>query len=587
MQNPIKLKNIFILTLLFFVIANSNSYPQYGKIKNKKAFLENLAKQRALKQKKFKVGGNSISAQGTVKALLIFIQFDDDSLTSSKFWPYDTLNLPAWTKSFVNSKPAKEFKVNNLTQYFYEMSNGKLNLIGDIYPKLVRPEHDSKYYKNISEVNTEILERLDKEIDYSKYDNWSRDKKRKFIMKPDGKVDMIFMLYRNFPNRLFFNNGWSGIAHLYLSKREIKTDDGVVIKSGSLDKGSGLIARGGKNGFEWFKYVVAHEFGHFLLGTGHISGVTNLALMTGGPVWNASRGMHSWERARLGWINFVDVTPGIDAEYSLPDYMTTNSALRLKLSDKEWFVIENRQKISPHDKAGDRGIYIYRILNPYYFAPKIFVECADGNWDFGIDTLNKKLFKIRPNPLGKNEMNFSKYVKGKNYACFKPVYKTNAAWGDNTDAFDTVYNNVFSPVSNPPSSNNAKIKFTVEVTEQTGNIIKVKFYFSNPYAGKPAKPQNFTLKRILKGNRILLTWDRNREPDLLKYKLYSATGTEFDYKNLKPVKTLPALLNGEPLTEFILNYLKPRTAGYKIFYSISAVDTDGNESALSNYVEVN
>ncbi len=580
------LRPLGILALMFLLtFINSDLYPQHGKIKNKRAFFENLSKRKAGK-KKFVTGGNSIPSEGTVKALFIFIQFDDDSTTKSKFWPYDTINLPSWAKDFVSSHPTNKFKVNNLTQYFYEMSNGKLNLIGDVYPELVRPKYDMKEYKNISEVNTEILERLDKYIDYSKYDNWGRDKNRKFVRKPDGKVDMVFLLYRNFPNRLFFNNGWTGIARMYLTKREIKTDDGVTIKSGSLSQGSGLIARGGKNGFEWFKYVAAHEFGHFLLGAGHLNGVTNLALMTGGPVWNASRGMHSWERARLGWMKFVDVKAGVDVEYTLPDYMTTSSALRLKLSKNEWFVIENRQKISPNDKAGDKGIYIYHIKNPYRFAPKVFVECADGNWDFKIDTLNKKLIKLRPNPYGKNEMNFTQYIKGKNYACFKPVYPRNAAWGDSFDAFDLKYNNVFSPVSNPSSSNKAKIKFTIEITGQTGNDMRLKFYFKNPYAGKPSKPQNLKVKRMSGGNRILLTWNRNKEPDIYGYKIYSSSGSKFNYKNLKLIKTVPAFLKGDPLTEFILNYKMPANPAWKTFFVISAFDSDGNESVVSDYVEV-
>ncbi len=581
-KDVIKTLTFGILLIVFFIV---NINAQTGKIKNKSAFLEKLAKTRATFQKKFVIGGKAVPSEGTVKALFIFIQFDDDSTTKSKYWPYDTINLPGWTKQFVEVKPTTHFKVSNLTQYFYEMSNGKLNLIGDVYPELVRPEFDSDHYKDISEVNTEILARLDNEINYSKYDNWSRDKNGKFVNRPDGKVDMIFLLYRNFPNRLFFNRGWTGIAHLYLSQKEIITDDGVVIKRGSLDRGSGIIVRGGKHGFYWLKYVAAHEFGHFLFGAGHIEGATNLALMVGGPVWNASRGMHSWERARLGWMKFIDVNPGIDAEFVIGDYMTTNSALRLRLSDKEWFIIENRQKLSRHDKAGDKGIYIYHVTNPFHFAPRVFVECADGNWNFKIDTTNKKLSKSWPNPLGKNEMNFSKYIKGKNYACFKPVYETNAAWGDDKDAFDLIYNNVFSPVSNPSSANKKKIDFTIEITEKIGTNYKLKFYFENPYIGKPSKPQFLKAKK-LRGNRLLLTWIPNKEPDMRSYGIYRVSGKTFNYKNLKKLFELPFLSRGEPLSEFILNRVAPNAGNFKTYYVITAIDEDGNESVFSDYVEV-
>jgi len=183
------------------------------------------------------------------------------------------------------------------------MSQGKFFLYGDVYPEVVIPDQEQSKYKSIMEVNDEIIKRIDYAVDFSKYDNWSKNKNGKYVNEPDGKVDVLFLVYRDFENRLFFNNGWTGIAHLYLTK-DILTNDGVKITSGRLDNGSGIQSRGGKNGYTYMKYVLAHEFGHFLFGSGHIENVTNLALMTGGPVWNASRGMHSWERERLDWINY-------------------------------------------------------------------------------------------------------------------------------------------------------------------------------------------------------------------------------------------------------------------------------------------
>ena len=105
------------------------------------------------------------------------------------------------------------------------------------------------------------------------------------------------------------------------------------------------------------------EFGHFLFGAGHIENTTNLALMTGGPVWNASRGMHSWEKNRLGWMEFKDVPLNKNSIVKVRDYHTTGDVVRIKLSKSEWYLIENHQKLSPNDWAKDKGIYIFHVKN--------------------------------------------------------------------------------------------------------------------------------------------------------------------------------------------------------------------------------
>ncbi len=258
-----------------------------------------------------------------------------------------------------------------------------------------------------------------------------------------------------------------------------------------MNRGSGIQVRGGKHGEDYIKYVIAHELGHYLLGSGHIEGgITALGLMTGGPVWNAGRGMHSWEREKLGWIRYKDASLNRDSIYVLSDYMTTGDALRIPLFDNEWFLLENRQKVSPHDRAGDLGLYIYHVSRPLRNLPYIDVECADGNWDFDIDTLNQNLIRTVENPSGFDEMNYSSRIGNKLYACYKPVYNENAAWGDPEDAFDVRFNNVFSPYSNPSSNNAANINFSIEILEFENRNCRFKMFVSNPVEGKPSKPQN-------------------------------------------------------------------------------------------------
>ncbi len=463
--------------------------------------------------------GRYTTSAGELRTLFVFVDFQDNDTLNTPGWQWDKKTLPDWANTIVNKNIKLNFPHSNLTDYFYQMSQGKFFFYGDVYPEVVIPIYNQAKYKSIKEVNDEVIKLIDPKVDFSKYDNWSKNKKGKYINKPDGKVDVIFLVYRDFKNKLFFNKSWTGIAHLYLSNN-YQTDDGVIIKTGRLDKGSGIQARGGKNGFTYIKYVLAHEFGHLLFGSGHIENVTNLALMTGGPVWNASRGMHSWEREKLGWIKFPDIPLTKNSIWELDDYLSTGTALRIKLSKKEWFIIENHQQISKHDWAKDRGVYIYRINNAEWFAPKITVECADGNWDFKIDSQNEKLLKTIPNPNGKSEMNFKKRNKKKDYSCNTGVYTDNSAWGDKYDAFDTDYNNLFSPVSNPSTKNNAKKEFAIEVKKKIGTKYLLNIYFNNIYKNTPpSKPQ--VLQITHKNNKlILLEWLQNKEPDLAGYNLY-------------------------------------------------------------------
>ena len=514
--------------------------------------------------------GKHVTSKGELRALLINVIFQDDTTKESEGWEISKTILPSWSQTLLNNSTELNFPNKNLTQYFYEMSNGYFMLYGDVYPKVVVPKFSQSHYSSIAEVNSEILTELDDEIDFSKYDNWLKDKDGKYVNKSDGKVDMIFILYRNFENRLFFNNGWTGIAHLYLNE-DIETDDGVKIAAGRLDHGSGIQSRGGYNGYNYTKYVLAHEFGHFLFGAFHIENVTNLALMTGGPVWNASRGMHSWERNKLGWMKYKDIPLNKDSEIKLDDYITNVEAARIKLSDDEWYVLENHQQLSNNDWAKSKGIYIYHIENANGSYPKITVKCADGNWDFKIDDEDEKLIKTTPNRSGKNELNFGRKVKKKSYAAYQQVYDDNSAWGDEFDSYNLEHNNLISPVSNPPSSNSRNIEFAIDVKKKYGTKYLINIYFDDIYQyTSPAKPQLTAVKYNSKEN-LQLMWLKNEETDLVGYNFYYST-------SLNPIRSfyIPSSICNVELNKY-LQTEKTNTIW------LTAVDKDNRESVNSDY----
>lgn len=516
--------------------------------------------------------GTHITSKGELKALFIFVMFKDDTLTKSSSWKYDTNVLPSWASKIVNPSDDRKFPEVNLTHYFYEMSHGNFLLYGDVHPKIVIPDSAESKYRSIAEVNYEILKKLDDEIDFSKYDNWKRTQKGIFINEPDGNVDMVFLVYRNFANKLFYNQGWTGSAHFYMTKN-IETNDGVTINTGRLHKGSGIQQRGGKHGFDYTKYISAHEFAHFLFGGSHIRNTTNLSLLNAGPVWNESRGMHSWEREKLDWINFIDIPLDKNSSISLDDYITTGDVLRIPVSTNEWYLIENHQNISPHDWAKDKGIYIYHIKNANQFPPTITIECADGNWDFKIDTKTKTLRKSTPNKKGKNETNFSQRKNKTNYACYEGVYIDNSAWGDEFDAFDLNYNNLFSPVSNPSSQNKAKKDFAIEVKEKIGNKYSLNIYFNNIYKNTPpSKPQIVGIENV-KSKTPTLKWLPNEESDLVGYNLIQISPIKINLGDVKKKHN------------FILKSLVQNKNTANLI-SITATDVDRNNSVSSNLISI-
>lgn len=524
--------------------------------------------------------GKHVTSSGELRTLIVYIDFKDNDTLNSPSWQWNKNVLPVWANSIVNKTTELSFSEANLTDYFYKMSQGKFFLYGDVYPKVVIPLQEQSKYKSIKEVNDEVIKRIDSEVDFSQYDNWSKNKNGKYVNEPDGKVDVLFLVYRDFKDRLFFNNGWTGIAHLYLTNN-YTTNDGVEIATGRLDKGSGIQIRAGKHGFNYIKYILAHEFGHLLFGAGHIENVTNLALMTGGPVWNASRGMHSWERNKLKWLNYIDVPTTKNSTYQINDYLTTGEVLRIKLSNKEWFIIENHQKLSSHDWAGDKGIYIYKVKSATSSFPIITVECADGNWNFEIDETNQKLIKTVPNPAGKTEMNFRRRIKKQDYSCNKQVYGDKSAWGDEFDAFDLTYNNLFSPVSNPPSKNNSKKDLAILVKEQENNKYKIDILFNDIYEfTPPTKPQIVGVEQI-GTKKILLKWLQNKEPDLLRYNIYNS----FQQKNnLRSFKQIKGNTNDKTAEVNLFSLLKDKKT--KLSIAITAFDKSGKESVMSDFIEL-
>ena len=322
------MKKLFYGVFVILVLFSINNFAQEFV-----CGIQNSNEYRAYNDK----GGRFIVSHGEIKALVIFIQFSDDN-DSTNGWPITSPpSLPSWANGMIGEDGNGNYL--GLTEYFDEMSkvnpnntHGIYKVTGVIYPQVYVPQHPESYYVShgkLKEVNEEVLTNLDPYIDYSQYDNCSAT-----TNNSDGIVDMIYLIYRNFSDSLNSNvalGHWTGIAGVILNNDLFF--DGVTIKHSNgwfMQHGSGVTMRGGKYGYTYTKYVVAHEYGHYLFGADHIHYTGDLSLMTDG-VWNGSRGMHAVEKERLDWLDYQDKTT--DDVIYISDYMTTNDVYRIPLYD--------------------------------------------------------------------------------------------------------------------------------------------------------------------------------------------------------------------------------------------------------------
>ena len=172
-------------------------------------------------------GGLHTPSEGNLKAIVVFIKFKDDNYESSG-WPLNS--FPVWARDIMDPEPGEPFLRVNLSHYFHEMSNGIFEIYGYVHPEvMVTYEDEGDYGTNgLKYVNQEILTRLDSFIDYSDFDNFTGKNPG-----PDGKVDMILLIYRRFDGPLIGydpGKGWTGSAYLYLPND--LSFDGVTIKRG-------------------------------------------------------------------------------------------------------------------------------------------------------------------------------------------------------------------------------------------------------------------------------------------------------------------------------------------------------------------
>lgn len=616
-------------TLFFFIIAFNAC--------NKHNFrdLENV--NYSVKPEEPGIGGKYVPSKTSMdsdfKILVIFAQLKDDRKDSeNNIWPVNS--MPVWAYDFIGTdRDDAPFKPLSLSNYFYEMSYGQYIITGYIYPEVVIV--NLPLNTGYSHANAKILETVDKEIDFRKFDKWNtKITNRNNTNEPDNHVDGVYIIYRNLPNET-----WGGIAMLGTN---YNTKDGPIVSS-RIPTVSMTVNVGKKGDYSYENKIIllAHEFGHYLLGESHnfepeFGGKGDrqrgIGLMPGDAGTSA---MNPQEKYLLGYINFVDVFENMEG--TLPDFQQTGKAYRIPIplqingnpntNPNEYFIVANHQKLSQYENTKGKGIFIYHVKNKPYGHNHIDLVCADGLWQWKavkwlkrpegiggpvdwvvqngrnapfsekmpviihdyVDRINGR-DELQEILLAKNEDKgtktywWDKWIDENGNVIEDPH-------GDKEDAFNIGYNELFSPWSNPASLDKTRKPTYVSVwlKEKNDGVFKLQFYVDSLSSLKapPAKPQNLRYS-INTSNSVTLSWEPNIEPDMInggRYKIYRAVSSSGNGISDQYIEI--GIVKATPKNKSIISWTdKSIELNKNYLYKISAVDNTFLESVKSDSVDI-
>jgi M6 family metalloprotease-like protein len=561
-------------------------------------------------------GGLYLPSIGDIHIMIIFAEFPDDTYeTSDPRWikGYPPANMNNWIDSIWTGYPTQ----GSLTHYFAEMSKDKYKVTGDVFHVITA--QNRKWYRKHSmrrgKIHKEILQSLDRSIDFSAYDNWSyRGKYDLGDLCNDGIIEMIIFVWRNvwedsvsYKNALGFANNYATIGnigdiHVDSDIRTIKTAFGGL---GATPHGSGVtIMNYLKPNHDPFR-VVVHEYAHYLLGGNDMH--NGFAWWGALSSWGYKAYIaNSFERYQLQWseepdIYTINTGSTLTSTITLPDDVTTGKSLRIAVnpSKNQYFYIENHQKLSywenhapfsrhPENIDGliEKGFYVIRQNglegNQRELLP------ADGRYDWEVnqkistsDGILPVFKRLNPNPIngyhdlikripyvwaGITEYNNVMYTENSDALPIKDLrYR-----GDGNDAFRVGYNEVFSQWSNPNSdiSHGESTNFAFKVNDENA----ITIYINTALDGPPSKPQ--LCNTALNGSNPRLSWiTTNAEPDIKHYEIWKKNGSSASWFIREATPD---------------NYYVDEMDEYPtVYYKVRAVDIEDNMSTFTEEVQVN
>jgi M6 family metalloprotease-like protein len=287
----------------------------------------------------------------TTYGVVMIVDFSDQQAKFTKEQVNDWLNKKGYSSSYANG---------SVYDYFNQISNGKFNLLNDVFG-YYRAKNPKSYYENSSgydkayELVNEMVTYFDPMVDFSKYDN---DK--------NGTTESISFVYagagQTWGQGLWPHSGWVG-----------KKLDGVNLGSYNMsDMGSGLGL-----------YVFCHETGHMVFGWPDLYWFGDYCIM-GNRMSDANPvPVNDFFRADQGWIPAKEIT----ANDNLLCTTTPNQMAyfyRNPSNKKQMFLWSEIKNSGRYSTLKGKGILLYKFDsgisgNTSGTSRQLYVVEADGN----------------------------------------------------------------------------------------------------------------------------------------------------------------------------------------------------------------
>lgn len=371
---------------------------------NKERFYRQAEKTRVrnkMKREPVLVDKTFFPCTGSPKALVVLVNFSDTTFAVSDpkktFEQY--LNGEGKPEDYGNQENRN---YGSVRQYFKDMSNGMFTPQFDLYGPVNLP-HPMKYYgatEDMLSLLNDACRLLDETVDFSQYD-----------ANGDGMVDLVYVIYAGYSASVGDNSSdaiWpkSGLVNG-------NTFDGVKIgRYGVNNELNGTPTSYKTAPFKRVNGIglFCHEFSHCMglpdfYPTSKDAQVDNQgmefwSIMDGGEYLDNGHtptAYTAWEREAMGWLTVETLTEDVPNLQLIP-IDNGGKAYRVKndadVSEKEYFMIENIQKLGWNSKQKGTGMIVYHVdYDPYAFslwpngnntvnnrkgAPRMAIVPADG-----------------------------------------------------------------------------------------------------------------------------------------------------------------------------------------------------------------
>jgi len=380
-------------------------------------------------------GGKRITNQGTLRVLVVYVRFQDDTRTDPEEWP-DYNVLPSYAQFFVDpyEEEGGADTLGSMSDFIDRASGGNgaailgaLKVTGEVY--YVTTDQPRSAYTSDNAVHTHVFSKLDDpngpyRVNFALYDNWTFMSGGYFVHTnvPDGNVDWIFMNWRDCTLSPIPANSppcnLGGVNNLRISPSFVTNDVNVNGQTIQIRSTSGASAYrmydwGGPfdasdNNKENAIYYPGEEFFHYMYGGTHldqqgfnVGNVQQFSLMTA----NAAGHICAYERYRAGWLSPTIIEIPTAGIANLEDTHINNKAVMIPIRKDvdnnivEYFLIENYHTFNDYSTANPflerslfarsipKGLLVYHIEDENLtdaMNSHLDIECADGLWQWSV-----------------------------------------------------------------------------------------------------------------------------------------------------------------------------------------------------------